>query len=243
MTRSLTSLALAVLLLGGCRPDPPPTPAPDGAPGAAAAGAAAPGAAAPGAAAPGAAAAVAAAPAPGPAEPLVAGLPEPHARARAGEGVCVVYPGLAIRTAPRAGAGETVAAGPPAEGADPCAAVRPLRDAPAEFFAGAVDGLVLLDAGTAPEGRRLRVVEAATGRVLLDTPYAPPVEWGGGRLHFGAAPERAGPAEAGLVASLCPEAAAWQAQGLGVGVSRRMQFDPATRVAAPSPVLACMPLP
>lgn len=219
------ALLAALLLLGACRAeDPaPPSPAPE-----------------PPAERP----AAPAAPAPLPASDalLVSGLPEPSVRTASGEGACFVYPGLAVRTAPRADAGETIAAGPPTAEGDPCAGVRPLRDAPAEFFAGAVDGLVLLDVGTGPDGRVLRVVEAATGRVLLDTPYAPPVEWGGGRLHFGAAPERAGEAEAGLVASLCPEAAAWQAQGLGVGISRRMQFDPATRAASPSPVLACVPL-
>jgi hypothetical protein len=184
-------------------------------------------------------------------EPGVPGSDRPERAWPIGEGACFAYERYVVRVRPRAAApGEDVLVF--ARTGD----ARARCDAPAgdaafaatdadraAYFFGLVGDLLLLDEGTGPNGRTVRLVALPSGATVHEAVYEEPIEIADGALLYGM--------EAEVVASMdemralgvsCPEAATWFEEGLGVGLSPQVRYDLATRTAAPTGEVLCVPI-
>ena len=113
----------------------------------------------------------------------------------------------------------------------------------AAYFFGLVGDRLLLDEGTGPNGRTVRVVDLANGSVLHEARYEEPIEVRDGALVYGMEPEIAESVEEVRSYGVdCPDAQSWLNEGLGVGLSPQMRFDFATGEAAPTGTVLCVPI-
>jgi len=187
-------------------------------------------------------------------EPGIPGSPRPEAVHRLADGACYVYTDWVVAVHARPAApGENVAVMSRAEGADaralcdttPAEAAFALNDATrAESFFGLQGNLLFIDAGTAPGGRELVVLDLTTQGKVLQTPYEEPISLDGNVLTYHEPVGDYGePAELAAAPDVsCPQAEEWFAEGFGVGVNRVVRFDLTTRRAAPTDERVCVPL-
>ena len=191
--------------------------------------------------------------APGGAEPGVPGSDRAdQAWPLAGGGACYAFARYVVRARPReAAAGEDVVAYRRAPGDARAQCDGPVREAvfaavspsEASHFFGLVGDLLLLDEGTGPNSRTVRVVDLTSARVVHEAAYEEPVQIEEGALVYGMEPEVTRSMEE--IAALgveCPEAAVWLSEGLGVGLSPQVRYDLAARSATPTGEVLCVPI-
>lgn len=186
-------------------------------------------------------------------EPGVPGSTVPTRTWQTGGGRCYDYAGYVVRVRPRGNdVGESIAVFAVAEGAEARArcdapeaeAVVSVSGAEAEYFFGMERGLLFVDRGTAPNGRELRVYDLNDdGAVVLDTEYEEPIQIEDGALTFGR-PEDAyiDPYIFESTGVECPEATEWFENGMGVGITRVVRLDLATRQVQETDERRCVPL-
>jgi hypothetical protein len=190
--------------------------------------------------------------APGGLEPGVPGSERAERAWPLASGTCYAFDRYVVRTRPREAApGEDVLVfrrsggdaraqcdGPPGEAA--FAAASPER---AGFFFGLAGDLLLLDEGSGPNGRTVRVVDLTTGQAVHEAAYEEPIQIEGGALVYGMEPEVVETMDA--IASYgveCPEAPVWLSEGLAVGLSPQIRFDLAARTSQETGEVLCVPI-
>jgi hypothetical protein len=167
-----------------------------------------------------------------------------------GDGVCYAFERYVVRAVPRQGAvGEEVVVFRRSGGArglcdDPASgAVYAVGPDGAEHFFGLIGDHLLLDEGTGPDGRTLRIVDLVGARVLHEAGYAEPIQVEDGALLYGMEPAVAETMEElDDLGVECPEAPVWLSEGLGVGVSPRVRYVFAERTAEPTGEVVCVPI-
>lgn len=184
-------------------------------------------------------------------DPGVPGSDRPQGAWPIGEGACYAYPSYVVRVRPRAAApGEDVlvfrrAGNPRAQCDAPAGNAAFATTAPdrADHFFGLVGDLLLLDEGTGPSGRTVRVLDLASGATLHEAAYEEPIQIAGGGLVYGMEAEVVETMEEmGSLGVACPEAPAWFDEGLSVGLSPQMRYDLAARTTAPTGEVRCVPI-
>jgi hypothetical protein len=110
-------------------------------------------------------------------------------------------------------------------------------------FYGIVGSHLLVDSGTGPRGRTLRVVELSGGTVALQTTYEEPVSLDDGVLEFsepvGGFTDLEGVVGTGVN---CPDAQEWFDTGFGVGVNRVVRYRLSDGTREDTDQLVCVPL-
>jgi hypothetical protein len=181
-------------------------------------------------------------------EPGVPGSDVPEERWEERQGTCYAYPRYVARIGSTDAGGDAVAVFR-REGDARALCTAPAgravftSEAEATFFFGLVGDFLLLDEGTGPNGRTVRVVDLARGSVVHEATYEEPIVVEGGALLYGMEPEVVETAaELAALGAECPEAAEWFEGGLSVGLSPQMRYDFATRTGTPTGEVLCVPL-
>jgi len=186
-------------------------------------------------------------------EPGVPGSPAPEMAYRVGSARCFVYPGWIALVSPRSGVpGEDVVVVARSEGADAIAMCSSPPGAPAasfidpgspDYFFGIVGDHLLVDSGTGPRGRVLRVIDLSSGETDLRATYEEPVSLGEGVLEF-SEPLGGYTTMEALVATgvNCPDAQAWFEDGFAIGVNRVVHYRLSDGARDAGGALVCVPL-
>jgi hypothetical protein len=181
-------------------------------------------------------------------EPGVPGSDVPEERWEDGPGTCYAYARYVARIGVADAGGDAVAIFR-REGEARALCTAPAgravyaSEAEATFFFGLVGDFLLLDEGTGPNGRTVRVVDLTSGSVVHEATYEEPIVVEAGALLYGMEPEVVQtPAELEALGGACPEAPAWFDDGLSVGLSPQMRYDFATRTGTPTGEVLCVPI-
>ena len=185
-------------------------------------------------------------------EPGVPGSDRAEEAWALGGGACYAFADYVVRTRPHEAApGEDVLvfrrrggdARAQCDGAPGDALFAETTPDRAGYFFGLVGDHLLLDEGTGPNGRTVRVVDLASGAVLHEARYEEPITVSDGGLVYGMEPEVAESLEEVQALGVeCPEAETWFGEGLSVGLSPQVRYDFAARTAEPTGAVLCVPL-